>query len=101
MADLKAGFIFVAPEADYQKDRAVVETPVVELTVVGVKDYAMAVKAAQELVAGGIGAIELCAGFGIEGTAMIKKAVEGKAVIGVVRFDHHPGLGFKSGDEMF
>ncbi len=101
MADLKAGFIFVAPEADYQKDRAVVETPVVELTVVGVKDYAMAVKAAQELVAGGIGAIELCAGFGIEGTAIIKKAVEGKAVIGVVRFDHHPGLGFKSGDEMF
>lgn len=101
MADLKAGFIFVAPEADYQKDRAVVETPVVELTVVGVKDYAMAVKAAQELVADGIGAIELCGGFGIEGTAMIKKAVEGKAVIGVVRFDQHPGLGFKSGDEIF
>jgi len=101
MAELKAGFIFVAPEADYLKDRAVVETPVVELTVVGAKDYAMAVKAAQEMVAGGIGAIELCGGFGIEGTAMIKKAVEGKAVIGVVRFDQHPGLGFKSGDEMF
>ncbi|MEQ8200430.1 MAG: DUF6506 family protein [Syntrophomonadaceae bacterium] len=101
MADLKAGFIFVAPEADCRRDRAVVETPIVELTVVGVKDYAMAVTAAKELVAEGIGAIELCGGFGIEGTALVKKAVAGKAVIGVVRFDNHPGLGFKSGDEMF
>ena len=41
MDKLKAGFIFVAPEADYQKNRAVVETPVVDLTVVGVKDYAI------------------------------------------------------------
>ncbi|MDD3364008.1 MAG: DUF6506 family protein [Syntrophomonas sp.] len=101
MAALKAGFIFVAPEADYQKNRAVVETPVVELTVVGVKDYAMAAKAAKELVDEGIGAIELCAGFGIEGTALVKKAVGDKAVVGVVRFDNHPGLGFKSGDEIF
>ena len=101
MEKLKAGFIFVAPEADYQKNRAVVETPVVELTVVGVKDYAMAAKAAKELVDEGVGAIELCAGFGIEGTALIKKAVGDKAAIGVVRFDYHPGLEFKSGDELF
>ncbi|MCX5779310.1 MAG: DUF6506 family protein [Firmicutes bacterium] len=101
MAELKAGFIFVAPEADYLKNRAVVETPVVELTVVGVKDYATAVIAAKDMVDGGIGAIELCGGFGIEGTALVKKAVGDKAVVGVVRFDNHPGLGFKSGDEMF
>lgn len=98
---LKAAFIFVAPEADYQKNRSVVETPAVELTAVGVKDYDMAVKAAKELVAEGVGAIELCGGFGIEGTAAVKKAVEGKAAIGVVRFDNHPGLEFKSGDEIF
>jgi len=101
MASLKAGFIFVAPEADYKKDRAVVETPVVELITVGVKDYAMAVKAAQELVAEGVGAIELCGGFGIIGTAEVKKAVGDKAVVGVVRFDQHPGLEFKSGDQVF
>ena len=101
MEKLKAGFIFVAPEADYQKNRAVVETPVVELSVVGVKDYAMAAKAAKEMVDEGIGAIELCAGFGIEGTALIKKAVGDKAAIGVVRFDYHPGLEFKSGDALF
>ena len=33
--------------------------------------------------------------------AAIKKAVQGKAVVGVVRFDNHPGLDFKSGDELF
>lgn len=98
---LKAAFIFVAPEADYQKNRSVIETPAVDLTAVGVKDYDMAVKAAKELVAEGIGAIELCGGFGIEGTAAVKKAVAGKAAIGVVRFDNHPGLEFKSGDEIF
>ncbi|AFV12151.1 hypothetical protein Tph_c19570 [Thermacetogenium phaeum DSM 12270] len=98
---LKAAFIFVAPEADAGKHRAVVETPVVELTVVGVKDYRTAAKAAEELVAQGVSAIELCGGFGIEGTAAVKKAVKNKAVVGVVRFDNHPGLDFKSGDELF
>ncbi|MGC7873344.1 DUF6506 family protein [Desulfosporosinus sp. SYSU MS00001] len=98
---LKAAFIFVAPEADYRKNRSVVETPQVDLTVVGVKDYAMASMAAQELVSEGVGAIELCGGFGIIGTAEVKKAVGDKAVVGVVRFDNHPGLNFKSGDEIF
>ncbi len=98
---LKAAFIFVAPEADYQKNRAVVVTPAVELTVVGVADYAMAVKAASDLAAEGIAAIELCGGFGIIGTAEVKKAVGDKVVVGVVRFDNHPGLEFKSGDAIF
>lgn len=98
---LKAAFIFVAPEADASKHRAVVDTPVVQLTVVGVKDYRDAVQAARELVEQGIAAIELCGGFGIEGVAEIKKAVQGKAAVGVVRFDNHPGLEFKSGDEIF
>lgn len=98
---LKAAFMFVAPEADPQKHQAVVKTPMVELTVVGVKDYQAAVAAAKELVNQGVGAIELCGGFGIEGAAAIKKAVEGKAAVGVVRFDNHPGLEFKSGDDLF
>ncbi|MEA5114074.1 MAG: DUF6506 family protein [Geobacteraceae bacterium] len=98
---LKAAFIFVAPEADAAQHRAVVNTPVVELTVVGVKNYADAVVVAKKLVEEGIAAIELCAGFGVEGVAEIKKAVGGRAAVGVVRFDNHPGLGFKSGDDMF
>ncbi len=98
---LKAAFIFVAPEADAEKHQSVIATPVVELTVVGVKNYAVAVDVAKKLVDNGIVAIELCGGFGVEGTAAVKRAVGSKAAVGVVRFDNHPGLEFKSGDDIF
>lgn len=98
---VNAAFIFVAPDANPQIHRTVVDTPVVCLTVVGVKDYEEAKAVAIELVEQGIKALELCAGFGNEGLAMISKAVEGKASVGAVRFDFHPGFDFKSGDELF
>jgi len=47
----------------------------------------------------GIGAIELCGGFGNAGTARIAAAV--KVPVGAVRFDIHPGLGNASGDTLF
>ncbi|MDF2573080.1 MAG: hypothetical protein K0R55_4684, partial [Sporomusa sp.] len=94
---LKAAFVFVAPEANSKEHRSIIATPAVELTVVGVSDYKSAVKAVGELVEQGIVAIELCAGFGHEGVAAVKKAVNNKAVVGVVRFDVHPGLEGKSG----
>jgi len=53
------------------------------------------------LVLEGVEAIELCGGFGNKGTARIAEAVAGKAAVGVVRFDGHPGLSGKSGDELF
>lgn len=34
---VNAAFIFVAPEVDYKKHRTVINTPTVNLTVVGVK----------------------------------------------------------------
>jgi len=98
---VNAAFIFVAPEADYKVHRTVLDTPVVNLTVVGVKNYSEAETVAIELVSQGIKAIELCAGFGNECIALISKAVRGKASVGAVKFDHHPGLDFKSGDELF
>lgn len=98
---LKAAFIFVAPEADPEKHHAVVETPIITLTVVGVATYDAAVDVAKKLVEEGNVALELCGGFGIEGTAAVKTAVKGKAAVGVVRFENHPGLEFKSGDEIF
>jgi hypothetical protein len=98
---LKAAFIFVAPDVDPAVHRAQVTTPAVELTVVAAQNYAQAEQVAQNLVAAGIVAIELCGGFGNEGAARIAKAVQGKAAVGVVRFDCHPGLGGKSGDELF
>ncbi len=98
---LKAAFIFVAPECNPQQHRAVITTPVVELTTVGVKTYAEACSVAETLVAEGVAAIELCAGFGNEGVAAITRAVKGRAVVGVVRFDHHPGFDHRSGDALF
>lgn len=98
---LKAAFIFIAPSGDPQVHRTVVKTPEVELTTVAVKDYAAAEDAAVALLEEGIVAIELCGGFGHAGTARIVQAVKGKAAVGVVRFDVHPGLGGQSGDDIF
>lgn len=98
---VNAAFIFVAPEVDYKTHKTVVDTPMVELTVAGVKNYSEAVEVAKELVDKGVKSIELCAGFGNEGIALISKAVKGKASVGAIKFDHHPGFDFKSGDELF
>jgi hypothetical protein len=98
---LKAAFIFVAPDCDPQQHRAVVPSPVVELHVVGVKNYREAAEAASALVAQGVGAIELCAGFGHEGVAAVQRAVGPNVPVGVVRFDLHPGFEHRSGDVLF
>lgn len=97
---LNAVFMFIAPETDLEKHRKVVETPVLRLTVVGVNNYQEAGHVARELTEQGATVIELCAGFGNEGVAVVSNMVKNKAAVGVVRFDKHPGLGFKSGDEI-
>ena len=76
---LKAAFIFIAPEADPAQHRALVKTPEVEVTTLAVTSYAQAEQVAQELVAAGIVAIELCGGFGATGVARVKQAVAGQA----------------------
>lgn len=98
---VKAAFIFVAPETDRNIHKSVIETPALVLDIVGVGNYTEGAEVAKELVAKGVQAIELCAGFGNEGIAIISKAVEGKASVGAVKFDHHPGFDFKSGDALF
>ena len=98
---VNAAFIFIAPEVDSKQHRTVIDTPIVCLTVVGVKNYDEAQQVAIELVEQGAQALELCAGFGNEATAMISKAVQGKAAVGAVKFDFHPGFGFQSGDALF
>lgn len=98
---LKAAFIFVAPHADPHAHRGWVRTEKVHLLTVGVSDYAAAEALVKELIAKeGINAIELCGGFGAEGTARIAAAA-GNIPVGVVRFDVHPGLGNVSGDKLF
>lgn len=97
---LKAAFIFIAPGGDPEKHRNWVRTDAVELLSVAVGDYAQAEGLARDLVEKeGIGAIELCGGFGAAGTARVAAAVD--VPVGVVRFDIHPGLGNVSGDKLF
>lgn len=91
--------MFLVPEGPC--GRGWVDTPHVALLSVAVKNYEEAVLVAKELVEEGIQAIELCAGFGHIGTAMVVEGVEGKVPVGVVRFDTHPAMGGKSGDEIF
>lgn len=98
---LKAAFIFLAPQADPMQHQAEIQTPQVTLLVRGVQNYREAVKLAQQLVAEGVQALELCGGFGNSGAARIAEAVEHKIPVGTVRFDSHPGLGGKSGDDLF
>lgn len=98
---LQAAFIFLAPSADAENHRCQINTREVNLTVVGTSNYTSAEIIAKKLVSEGIVAIELCGGFGHVGTSRIAQAVAGKAQVGVVRFDTHPGLDGKTGDEIF
>ena len=94
-------FIYVATGLDPAKQRATIPSSDINMTVVGCSNYDQAEEVAKELVAKGCTAVELCAGFGNEGIARIKKAVGPGIAVGAVKFDFHPAFGFKSGDEMF
>lgn len=98
---IKAVFMFIAPNANPATDRNTVTTPEVEVLTVAVSSYAQACETAKTLVDTGYTAIELCGGFGIDGVAAINRAVNARVPVGVVRFDHHPGLDHKSGDAVF
>ncbi len=97
----ECAFIYVAPGLDPQKQRAEIPSTDINMNVVGCANYSQAVEVAKELVAKGCTALELCAGFGNEGIAMIKRAVGPGIAVGAIKFDFHPAFGFKSGDELF
>jgi len=98
---MKLAFMAIVPGSDAEKDRTTITTDFVELITQLVPDRDTAVKKAQQLADEGCAAIELCGGFGHLGTARVVEAVAGKTSVGVVRFDLHPVLGGKSGDEVF
>lgn len=98
---LKAAFIFLSPEGNPEVHNSTIDAESVYLSTFAVRDYRAAEELAKNLVTQGYEAVELCGGFGTDGVAKIKEAVKSKAVVGVVRFDNHPGLGFKSGDDLF
>lgn len=98
---LQAAFIFLSAQGDPSVHHSVTDAGDVKLSTFAVKDYAAACTLAEQLVEQGFVAIELCGGFGVQGVAAVDRAAGGKAVVGVVRFDHHPGLDHRSGDTLF
>ncbi len=93
-------FIYIAEGISHEEQHAYIPGSSINMQVVGVGTYEEAVEVAKTLADAGADAIELCAGFGYEGTAMIKEAVPGIPV-GSVKFDFHPAMGWKSGDDLF
>lgn len=97
----ECAFIYVAEGLSAEKQRASIPSDNINMNVIGVKNYEEAEQVAKEMVKKGCTAIELCAGFGIEGIYRIKKAVGSTVAVGAVKFDFHPAFNFKSGDELF
>jgi hypothetical protein len=98
---IQAAFLYVAPKCSPSGQMAVIPGEELTLTVVGCSTYEEAEVIAATLVSRGVKAIELCAGFGYEGIARIKKAVGSGIPVGAVKFDYHPAFDFKSGDDLF
>jgi len=102
MSKMQVAFLFLVPDADPKEHRVVMShSSVLNMTVIPVKDYHQAVQVSQELVEQGVQAIELCGGFGHIGLGKVAEAVGENAAVGAVRFDCHPSMGGKSGDEIF
>ena len=102
MEKRKVTFMYVTKNGNPEKHSMVVPSPEhIEMHIVAVKNIEQAVEVARELVDGGTNIIELCAGFGHQGVAKVVEGVQGKAKIGVVRFDGHPALGGHSGDDIY
>ena len=97
---IKWAFLAVSKAAEGQVHQSVIRIPEREITTVLVNDYRQAGQVAKELYASGVTMFELCAGFGHKGVAAVRQAVP-EALVGVVRFDNHPALDGKSGDELF
>ena len=99
----KVCWMFVNPGVKngmIRQDMVYTENDDVMITI-GVDSYERAAEEAKKLVEEGISFLELCAGFGFRGVAMVKEAVDGATHVGVVTFDFHPAMDNQSGDVKF
>ena len=97
---LKVAFIFIAPEADPTIHNSCVKTKHIHLKTLAVSHYQQGCDLIDALYQEGITGIELCSGFCHQGVARMVEAASGRMQVGVVRFDNHPLLGFRSGDSI-
>ena len=97
---IKWAFIAVSKAAEGQVHKSVISTTQREINTDLAPDYDTAVQVARQLVDEGAAMIELCGGVGHVGVSRIAQAVP-EVPVGVVRFDKHPALEGKSGDDFF
>jgi hypothetical protein len=82
---LKALYMFINPKLDSNKHRAEIETPENgKMFFIGVNSIEEGIKIAESFVQDGIELIELCGGFGYEGTARIQNALGDKIPVGIM-----------------
>lgn len=72
--------------SDPARDRIVRETASEKLTIAFVPTVEAAAMVADELVEQGTELVELCGGFGLDGGAVVSKAIAGRAAVGTVAF---------------
>ena len=98
----QVAFVYIVPDGDPTKHRATIsKSAFLDLTIIGVRDYTQGAQVARKLASKGVHTIELCGGFGHTGAAKVAEAAGDNVMVGVVRFDCHPSMGFKSGDQFF
>jgi hypothetical protein len=76
--------MFVDPTADSQKHKAVIETPIVRMTVNAVSSFEEASQVAKQAVDEGVDLVELCGGFGYAGAKTVHDAVGDKIPVGTI-----------------
>jgi hypothetical protein len=93
MEKAKALYMFTDETADSKKHRAVIDTPNIMLTFIGVSSEEEAVKIAKQYVQEeGIHLIELCGASGYAGGKAVYDAVGDKVPVGIIvhQFDNSP-----------
>lgn len=99
---MKAAFIFLTlDQITKSQNFKSIELATMQITLVGANSYDDAIKKIQSLIEQGYTTIELCAGFGHQGVAIIQASLPNHISLGVVRFDLHPSLNMQSGDKLF
>ncbi len=81
-------YIFLGPDLDPKENRAVIKTPKLTFTTVGIAFHnkEQVIDIAKEMIANGAQMIELCGGFGPIWIAKVSEAINGKVPVGSVAY---------------
>ena len=79
-------FIYIFEGCNPKKDRAVIQSSKIKTFIVGTDSIDSGCEVAKELVKEGCRLIELCGGFGVDGTKKVIDAVGGSIPVGYVDF---------------